>query len=263
MSLGKILRQKRESLNLTLDEVSRRSGFSKPYLSTIETGKVNNPPSDELLSKLENLLAFEPGLLLHIAHMEKLPADVRQSYEFAQAENSYWRSLIQRVVQGQGDLDQLLQSKEAQSYMETEPPNTQTVATAGKLVPVINKVPAGYPVDFDDMGYPPGGADDYVRCPDLHDPNAFAVCVVGDSMEPKYHEGDIIIFSPAAGVENGDDCFIRMANPHETTFKQVFFDEHEVIRLQPRNQKYSPIVMDKQRINGLYKAIIRYEHLNQ
>ena len=263
MSLGKILRQKRESLNLTLDEVSRRSGFSKPYLSTIETGKVNNPPSDELLLKLENLLQFEPGLLLHIAHMEKLPADVRQSYEFAQAENSYWRSLIQRVVQGQGDLDQLIQSKEARRYMETGQTNTHATSIAGKLVPVINKVPAGYPVDFDDLGYPPGGADDYVRCPDLHDPNAFAVCVVGDSMEPKYHEGDIIVFSPATSVENGDDCFIRMTDPHETTFKQVFFDDSNSIRLQPRNQKYSPIVMDKQRINGLYKAIIRYEHLNQ
>jgi repressor LexA len=262
MSLGKILRKKREALSMTLEEVSRRTGFSKPYLSTIETEKVPNPPGDELLTKLETILKFEPGLLLHIAHMEKLPADVRQSYESAQAESSYWRALIQQVVQGNGDLSQLLQAKEAQNYMEPDPSNTQAVNTAGKLVPVINKVPAGYPVDFDDLGYPPGSADDYVRCPDLHDPNAFAVCVVGDSMEPKYKEGDIIVFSPAAGVENGDDCFIRMTDPHETTFKQIFFDEHEAIRLQPRNQKYSPIVMDKNRINGLYKAIIRYEHLN-
>ena len=43
--------------------------------------------------------------------------------------------------------------------------------------------------------YPVGIADDYVRCPDLHDANAFAVRVVGDSMEPRFHEGDIVIFS--------------------------------------------------------------------
>ena len=30
--------------------------------------------------------------------------------------------------------------------------------------------------------------------PDLHDPNAFAVRVVGDSMEPKFKEGDIVVF---------------------------------------------------------------------
>ena len=70
MSLGQIIRQKREQLNLTLDEVSNRVGFSKPYLSTIETGKVKNPPGDELLTKLEKILEFAPGLLLHIAHIE-------------------------------------------------------------------------------------------------------------------------------------------------------------------------------------------------
>ena len=51
MSLGQIIRTRREELNLTLDYVSGRVGFSKPYLSTIETGKVKNPPSDELLQK--------------------------------------------------------------------------------------------------------------------------------------------------------------------------------------------------------------------
>ena len=53
MFLGQIIREKREQLNLTLDEVSNKIGFSKPYLSTIETGKVKNPPSDEMLTKLE------------------------------------------------------------------------------------------------------------------------------------------------------------------------------------------------------------------
>ena len=52
MSLGQIIRKRREQLNLTLDEVINSVGFSNPYLSTIETGKVKNPPSDELLIKL-------------------------------------------------------------------------------------------------------------------------------------------------------------------------------------------------------------------
>ena len=58
MSLGKIIREKREQLRLTLDEVGSRTGFSKPYLSTIETGKVKNPPGDQLLAKLEKVLEF-------------------------------------------------------------------------------------------------------------------------------------------------------------------------------------------------------------
>ena len=71
MSLGQIIRNKREQLSLTLDEVSHRTGYSKPYLSTIETGRVRNPPADELLVKLEELLQFESGMLVHIAHIEK------------------------------------------------------------------------------------------------------------------------------------------------------------------------------------------------
>lgn len=258
MSLGQIIRKKREQLNLTLDEVSRRVGFSKPYLSTIETEKVKNPPGDELLRKLEKMLEFEPGLLLHIAHMEALPSDVRGQYESAEAENEKWRQVIKNLIHAKNDaaqVDTLL----TESGLGLE--QDRSSLAPGRLVPIINKVTAGYPSDFDDLDYPVGVADDYVRCPDLHDPNAFAVRVVGDSMEPKFVEGNIVIFSPAAEVRSGDDCFVRFAMPHETTFKRVFFESDNNIRLQPRNEKYSPMVVEGKRINGLYRAMVKYERL--
>ncbi len=258
MSLGHIIRRKREHLNLTLDEVSSLAGFSKPYLSTIETGKVKNPPSDELLRKLEKILEFEPGLLLHIAHLESLPSDIRQKYESAEAENQKFRQFLKNIIHKKTSvkkLDALL----AEDNLGIE--QEKASIAAGRMVPVINKVAAGYPADFDDLDYPAGIADDYVRCPDIHDPNAFAVRVVGDSMEPKFQEGDIVVFSPAAEVHNGDDCFIRFAEPHETAFKRVFFEPDNKVRLQPRNENYSPLIVDGKRINGLYRAIIKYETL--
>ncbi len=258
MSLGKIIRQKREQLKLTLDEVSSRVGFSKPYLSTIETGRVKNPPGDDLLRKLEKLLNFEPGLLIHIAHMEKMPSDIRIGYESAEAENKKWRQFIKNLIRKKSSIDQIDRFlSESNLNIEQQRP----ALAAGKMVPVINKVAAGYPNDFDDLDYPVGIADDYVRCPGLHDPNAFAVRVVGDSMEPKFKEGDIVVFSPAAEVSNGNDCFVRFTTPHETTFKRVFFEPDNKVRLQPRNENYSPIIVDGQRINGLYKAVIKYENL--
>jgi len=258
MALGRIIRKKREQLRLTLDEVGSKTGFSKPYLSTIETGKVKNPPSDQLLRKLEQVLEFEPGLLLHIAHMQSLPSDVREKYESAEAETRKWRKFIKNLINIKADpsqLDTLL----AEGNLKIE--QDETTLAAGRLVPVINRIAAGYPADFDDLDYPVGIADDYVRCPDLHDPHAFAVRVIGDSMEPKFCEGNIIVFSPAAEVHNGDDCFIRLAMPHETAFKRVFFEPDDKVRLQPRNEKYSPIVIDGKRINGIYKSIIKYEML--
>jgi SOS-response transcriptional repressor LexA len=256
MSLGQIIRKQRERLNLTLDEVGSRVGFSKPYLSTIETGKVKNPPSDELLTKLEKVLEFEQGLLLHIAHMESLPPDIRQEYESAEAENEKLRQLIKNLIHQKTNVSQL-DTLLAESKLDTGKDGLPLAA--GRLVPVINKVAAGYPSDFNDFDYPVGIADDYVRCPDLHDPNAFAVRVVGDSMEPKFCQGDIVIFSPEAEVHNG--CFVRFAMPHETTFKRAFFESDDKVRLQPRNEKYSPIIVDGKRINGLYRAILKYERL--
>jgi len=258
MSLGQIIRKRRVQLNLTLDEVSSRVGFSKPYLSTIETSKVKNPPSDELLRKLEKTLEFEPGLLLYIAHMEGLPPDIRQGYELAEAENRKWRQFIKSLVERKSDVAQL-DTLLAEGNLGIE--QDSVPLAAGRLVPVINKVAAGYPSDFNDLDYPVGVADDYVRCPDLHDPNAFAVRVVGDSMEPKFRQGDIVIFSPATEVRSGDDCFVRFAVPHETTFKRVFFEPDNKVRLQPRNENYSPIIVEGARINGLYRAVVKYESL--
>ena len=258
MSLGKIIRKKREQLNLTLDEVSGNVGFSKPYLSTIETGKVKNPPSDDLLVKLEKLLGFEQGLLLHIAHMERLPSDVKSGIETADAENQKWRQFMKNLMDVKNDSAKLETLLSASDFnFETE----KSDMSAGRLVPVINKVSAGYPKDFNDLDYPVGIADDYVRCPDLNDPNAFAVRVVGDSMESKFSEGDIVVFSPAVEVHNGDDCFIRFGVPHETTFKRVFFEADNKIRLQPRNERYSPIITDGDRVNGIYRAVMRVEKL--
>ncbi len=132
MSLGQIIRQKREQLRLTLDEVSHRVGFSKPYLSTIETGKVKNPPSDELLAKLEKILKFEQGLLLHIAHMERMPSDIRQEYESAEAEKQKWRQFVKNLVHKKADARRLSDLL-AKSNLDIEP--AEAALAAGRLVP--------------------------------------------------------------------------------------------------------------------------------
>ncbi|MBN2513190.1 MAG: helix-turn-helix domain-containing protein [Sedimentisphaerales bacterium] len=258
MSIGKIVRERREELNLTLDEVAASTGFSKPYLSTVETGRVKNPPSDELLRKLEVCLKFTDGQLLHLAHMERMPSDIRRDFESIDAQNRKFKQLLKRITEHKLDTAQignLLKEFDLQAEAQRQE------IVAGQLVPVINRVVAGYPAEFDDMGYPVGIAEDYVRCPDLHDPNAFAVRIIGDSMEPKFSEGDIVVFSPAADVQNGDDCFVRFTQPHECTFKRIFFEPDGKIRLQPRNETYAPTIVDGIRLNGMYRAVIRFHHL--
>ncbi len=131
-------------------------------------------------------------------------------------------------------------------------------------IPLINKVAAGYPTEFTDLGYPARVADEYVRVPsggDLEDPDAFAARVVGDSMEPEYREGDVIVFSPGKAVKRGDDCFVRLEKDGETTFKRVYFegegneDGDGWIRLQPLNNAYPARVVRREEVAGLYAAV--------
>ncbi len=126
-------------------------------------------------------------------------------------------------------------------------------------VPLINKVPAGRPAGFTDLGYPARVADEYVRSPNLSDPDAFAAKVVGDSMEPNFHEGDIVVFSPAREVSDGMDCFVRFEHKDESTFKRVYFQKdesgREMIRVQPINNRYAPMIVPREEIAGLYAGV--------
>src|SRR6476620_5712113 len=80
-ALGVKLRRQRRRLGLTLDELAGRTSISKPYLSLIETGRVPNPPSDEKLRRLEQVLGFGTGELISQAHLQRTPRDVRAVLE--------------------------------------------------------------------------------------------------------------------------------------------------------------------------------------
>ena len=76
-------------------------------------------------------------------------------------------------------------------------------------VPVIGMAQAGSQGYFDDGGYPVGNGWDEVAFPDLGDPNAFALEINGDSMEPVYRDGDLIVVSPAASIRRRDRVVVK------------------------------------------------------
>ena len=167
-------------------------------------------------------------------------------------------------VAGVVDLDAAYLSGALQEIVEQRASNVQAL-TVG-TVPIINKVSAGYPREFTDLSYPRGVADAYMTCPDISDANAFAARVCGDSMHPKYREGDVVVFSPAIYPRSGDDCFVRF-DDGQTTFKRVFFENDEngkaALRLQPRNEKYRPQMVPAEKVSGLYKAMYRLQKVEE
>jgi phage repressor protein C with HTH and peptisase S24 domain len=78
-----------------------------------------------------------------------------------------------------------------------------------RRIPLIGFAQAGSNGFFDDGGYPIGGGWDEIALPEIGDPNAYALKINGDSMEPVFREGDIVIVSPAAPIRRNDRVVVR------------------------------------------------------
>jgi phage repressor protein C with HTH and peptisase S24 domain len=73
---------------------------------------------------------------------------------------------------------------------------------------------------FDDAGFPAGKGWDEIPFPAVNDENAYALEISGDSMEPAYRDGTVIIVSPAASVRRGDRVVVKTKGG-EVTVKEL------------------------------------------
>ena len=100
-------------------------------------------------------------------------------------------------------------------------------------VPIINGISASRFVEKTNLDYPPGFADRYVPAP-TDDPDAFAMVVDGDCMEPDYRRGEMVIFSPLEvqryGPQNARDYAIQLdgQSANESGFKRLFIDRENI-----------------------------------
>ena len=79
------------------------------------------------------------------------------------------------------------------------------------MIPLIGMTQAGSGRLFTDEGMPTGGSGwEEVEFPDLGEERAFALEVQGDSMNPLYRDGDVLIVSPSASVRKGDRVVVRL-----------------------------------------------------
>jgi SOS-response transcriptional repressor LexA len=298
-AFGREVRHARTNRGMTLDALATATGMAKSYLSQIETSYAP-PPRDDKVRKIAAALGLDEDALVAQAHLSQLPDGVKERMARLREVFDSAEEVIRALLAARGaaaadgglaaagtaagapsaakhgespgagaaalDLDALHCSGLLHHLAEWGDDRVENRERL-RRIPVINKVSAGYPQEFTDLGYPVGIADEYISAPpELTDPNAFAVRVVGDSMEPKYHEGDTVIFSPAASVKSGDDCFVRFAmtgrsGDGQSAFKRVFWDGPDLIRLQPINERHPPAVVKPSEIAAIFRAVARYEKL--
>lgn len=92
----------------------------------------------------------------------------------------------------------------------------------------------------------------------------FGLIVNGNSMNPDYLDGDVLILEKVDDCESGKDCVV-MVNGNDGTFKRIIKDEEKrTIRLQPLNTQldetgkplYEPITYSEEEIEKLPVRII-------
>ena len=76
-------------------------------------------------------------------------------------------------------------------------------------VPLIGLAQAGSGGYFDDGGFPVGKGWDEIAFPAVNDENAYALEISGNSMEPAYRDGTVIIVAPSASVRRGDRVVVK------------------------------------------------------
>ena len=83
---------------------------------------------------------------------------------------------------------------------------------------------------------------DTIDFTNLGDANACALKICGDSMEPVYREGDIVIVSPNAAILPGDRVVAKTARD-EILAKELVKTSVSEVRLASINAAHSEIVL--------------------
>jgi phage repressor protein C with HTH and peptisase S24 domain len=80
---------------------------------------------------------------------------------------------------------------------------------ATRAVPLLGFAEARAGGYFDDGGFPVGEGWDEIAFPGVSDQHAYALEVSGQSMQPAYRDGDVVLVSPAAPIRRGDRVVVR------------------------------------------------------
>lgn len=76
----------------------------------------------------------------------------------------------------------------------------------------------------------------------------FALTCRGDSMQPRYLDGDIVCIRRQPEVENGQIAAVRIGE--EATLKR-FYRQGDTVTLQAENPAYPPLVYQKEELNNI------------
>ena len=123
-----------------------------------------------------------------------------------------------------------------------------------RRIPLIGLAQAGGEGYFDDGGYPVGGSWDEVGLPEIGDPHAYALEISGDSMEPVFRDGDLVIVSPAAPIRRGDRVVARTVRG-EVMAKQLARRSARRVELRSLNPAHPDYTFDLAEVTWIHRIV--------
>ena len=244
------IKQKKNELKLTNDQLAERSGIPLGTLSKILAGMSDSP-------KLSNMIAISGALGCSIEYIVNGTPENDHNYTLTAAEiamveqyralDTWGRSLVESVIAKESERALAQASAEVPADAPTEhrariltptrPLNRYAgeprVRTGKRAISLFDlPVSAGVGVYLDE------DTSESIQIPDNEKTAEadYALRISGNSMEPKYHNGDILLVQTADAVENGELGIFLLDG---AGFFKVFGGD----RLLSLNPSFAPIML--------------------
>lgn len=193
------------------------------------------------MNKLKELRKYNKFTQCEIAKKLKISQQTYSNYESESTEAPH--EILKQLAQiFDVSVDYLLGNDNNKNSTPTPKPNR---------IPVLGKIPAGIPINMieDILDYEEIDAEKLTGGKEY-----FALKVQGDSMYPKFQDGDVLIVKKQDDCENGTFAVVAV-NGDDATFKKVIKKADSII-LQPLNDKYEPIIYNNEQIQKLPVRIL-------
>ncbi len=164
-------------------------------------------------------------------------------------DNSNVTNVIKICKELKLSVEEMVDNKKLISQLNFDNAEIIDIDTNMIKIPVYGTIKAGIPIESQT------DITEYVEIPKdwtKGGKSFYGIKISGDSMYPKYNEGDIVIFEYIQDFEtaNGKDCAI-MINGSESTFKKVLLNDQGIV-LQPYNMGvYDVMMYSNQQIEDL------------
>lgn len=135
-------------------------------------------------------------------------------------------------------------------YLLSGTANTVNTKTKGVQIPVLGEVRAGYPME---------AVENIIDYEEIDEEMArrgefFALRIKGDSMEPRFVEGDVVIVRKQETADSGD-IVVALVNGDSATIKKLKRHQNG-ITLMPTNPTYEPMYYSNEEIMELPVTIL-------